>query len=323
MKPKNIERHLRQKVDDWLESIEDEKVRALAAQGTICMGGAIASLLQNEKINDYDLYFKDKETCKAVAEYYVQKFLENPPSEFRDGGHDVEIAVVDDSGGMDDSGRIKIVVKSAGVAGEGGDAADYAYFEGDPDPTDQEAFLSAALGALEEKEGEEGKPYRPIFLSANAVTLSDKIQLVIRFYGKPADVRASYDFVHVTNYWTSWGASNRDRLYLRKDALIALMTKELQVINGGTQYPFAAICRIRKFTKRGFHITAGHVLKLCLAISELDFRDYEVLEEQLTGVDLAYFQELLSYLDAHREDWVGEDNKLKTPYLLDLIDRLL
>lgn len=316
MKPKNIERHLRAKVDNWLESIEDGAVRTLAAQGTICMGGAIASLLLDEKVNDYDFYFKDKETCLAIAKYYVEKFKENPPSKFRSGLSDVEISA------YDDEGRIKIVVKSAGVASEDQSDSGYAYFECDPDPTDQDTFLDTAFAVLE-TDKEEEKPYRPIFLSANAITLSDKIQLVTRFYGKPADVRSSYDFVHVTNYWTSWGVGGRGKLFLRKDALLALMIKELQVINGGTKYPFAAICRIRKFTKRGFHITAGNILKLCLAISELDFRDYKVLEEQLTGVDLAYFRELLAYLDTCKEEWDEGDGKLKAPYLLEIIDRLL
>jgi len=318
MKPKNIERHLRLKFDDWLKSIEDEKVRELVAGHTICMGGAIASLLLDEKVNDYDFYFRDKRTCLAVAKYYVQKFKENPPPKLRDYGRDLEISV------KDDDGRIRIVVKSAGVVSEE-HGVEYAYFESDPDPTDQESFLDTALGVLEMTDDDEEKsPYRPIFLSSNAITLSDGIQLVTRFYGKPTDIRENYDFVHVTNFWTSWGEGRRGKLFLRKDALLALMTKELQVINGGTKYPFAAICRIRKFTKRGFHITAGHVLKLCLAISELDFRDYNVLQEQLTGVDLAYFTELLSYLDTHKNEWASEeDNNLKTPYLLELIDRLL
>ena len=312
MKPRNIERHLRQKVDDWLASIDDEAVHKLAADGTIVMGGAIASLLLDEKVNDYDLYFRNKETCWAVANCYVERFKENPPPKFRGTGEQMPPIEV-----HDDDGRIKIVVKSAGIAGES--ESEYAYFEGDPDPTDQEAFLDAGFAAFEAIAEEDEKPYRPVFLSANAITLSDKVQLVTRFYGSPTDIRGGYDFVHVTNFWTSWSG----KLTLRKDALLALLTKELKVINGGTLYPFAAICRIRKFLRRGFHITAGEILKLCFAISELDLRDYTVLEEQLTGVDWAYFVELLAFLDTHKDECLDEDGKLKTPYVLDLIDRML
>lgn len=310
MKPRNIEKHLRGKISDWLESIEDEQVREVAAKGTIVMGGAIASLILGERPHDYDIYFKDKETTWAVAEYYVDKFKANPPAQFRREGEEIPIDLVDDDG------RIKVVVKSAGVVGE--EAGEYAYFEADPDPTDQAAFLETVFTVAEEEAEEEKPPYRPIFLSTNAITLSDKVQMVIRFYGSPSDVKSTYDFLHVTGYWCSW----TNKLSIAKDALWALLNKELVVINGGTQYPIAAICRIRKFLNRGFHIVAGQVLKLCFAVCELDLSDYTVLEDQLTGVDWAYFQELLSYIRANKDECM-EDGKMRLPYVMELIDRLL
>ena len=311
MKPRNIERHLRRKIDDWLGSIEDEGVRELAANGTIVMGGAIASLLLGEKVNDYDIYLKDKETCRAVAQYYVDKFKANPPAKFRKSGEEVPIMLIDDDG------RIKIVVKSAGVISEEG--GEYAYFEGDPPgEAGQDAFLENVFMAAEEEiDDEEKPPYRPVFLSANAITLSDKVQIIIRFYGKPSDVKATYDFVHCTGYWCSW----TNKLSINKDALLALLNKELVVISGGSRYPFAALCRVRKFLGRGFHITAGQLLKLCFTINELALKDYRVLEDQLTGVDIAYFMELLAYIRANKDEAM-EDGKIKVPYLIDLIDRL-
>jgi len=310
MKSRNIERHLRAKIDDWLESIEDEAIRELAAKGTIVMGGAIASLILGERPHDYDIYFKDKETTWAVAKYYADKFKANPPARFRKGSEEVPIELVDDDG------RIKVVVKSAGVVGE--EATEYAYFEADPDPTDQDAFLETVFTVAEEAEEEEKPPYRPIFLSTNAITLSDKIQMVIRFYGSPSDVKSTYDFLHVTGYWCSW----TNKLSITKGALWALLNKELVVINGGTQYPVAAICRIRKFLNRGFHINAGQILKLCFAVNELDLADFKVLEDQLTGVDWVYFQELLSFIQANKDECM-EDGKMRLPYVMELIDRLL
>src|SRR3546814_5492753 len=66
-------------------------------------------MLLGEKINDFDLYFTDHATTKAVAEYYVKRFeVKN-----RSG---IPCAIsVDDA-----DGRVRIVVKSSGIASEEG-----------------------------------------------------------------------------------------------------------------------------------------------------------------------------------------------------------
>jgi hypothetical protein len=50
----------------------------------------------------------------------------------------------------------------------------------------------------------EPEPYRPVFLTTNAITLSDDVQLVIRFYGTPGEIHDVYDFEHCKCYWCSW-----------------------------------------------------------------------------------------------------------------------
>src|SRR3546814_5317531 len=74
-----------------------------------------------EKINDFDLYFTDHATTKAVAEYYVKRFeVKN-----RSG---IPCAIsVDDA-----DGRVRIVVKSSGIASEEGAISEYEYFESSP-----------------------------------------------------------------------------------------------------------------------------------------------------------------------------------------------
>lgn len=67
-KAKTIKSVLRKKVDDWLASIEDEEVRKLAQKNTVVTGGCIASMLLGEPVNDFDIYFQDFATTKAVAE---------------------------------------------------------------------------------------------------------------------------------------------------------------------------------------------------------------------------------------------------------------
>ena len=67
----------------------------------------------------------------------------------------------------------------------------YKYFEMRPEE-EQQDFMES-LGALESSDD---KPkYRPVFLSQNAITLSDRMQIVIRFHGLPNQIHDNYDFV--------------------------------------------------------------------------------------------------------------------------------
>ena len=70
--------------------------------------------------------------------------------------------------------------------------------------------------------------------------------------------------------------------------------KELRY--NGSLYPVAAMFRMRKFIQRGWKINVGQMFKIAYDISNLDLNDISVLREQLTGVDVAYFMEVLSKL---------------------------
>lgn len=191
MKAKTIRRILRQKVDAWLASIEDSTVRDLAAKNTIVTGGAIASMLLDEQVNDYDLYFKTYELALAVARYYVSKFKVETRK-----GITCRIFVADGDGFEISNDRkvdrIKIVIKSAGIASEEGTQVPYEYFESraEGEGGNYVASVMQDPGTIEDtyeetealalQEDVDGKPqYRPVFMSTNAITLSQRIQLVI------------------------------------------------------------------------------------------------------------------------------------------------
>ena len=74
MKTKTIKAVLRKKIDDWIASIEDPELIERLRKYTIVTGGAIASMLLREPVNDYDIYFRTRETALAVAQYYVSRF---------------------------------------------------------------------------------------------------------------------------------------------------------------------------------------------------------------------------------------------------------
>lgn len=312
MKAKTIKKVLRAKVDQWIASIEDEALRDMVAKNTIVTGGAIASMLLREPVNDFDIYFRNHATTKAVAEYYVKRFETKNAK-----GIPCKI-YVDDT-----EGRIKVVIKSAGIASEDGAEAPYEYFEsraadeadgyvgevmGDPGEI-EEAYQETEALALEAED--DGKPqYRPVFMSSNAITLSHRVQIVLRFYGEPDAIHENYDFVHCTNYWTSWD----NELVLRQPALEALLSKELRYT--GSKYPVCSIIRLRKFIARGWSVNAGQILKMVMQVSELNLTDPKVLEDQLTGVDSAYFIQLMTKL---REK---DPDKVNSAYLVEIIDRM-
>lgn len=312
MKAKTIRKIFRKLLDSWLETIEDKPTKELAAKNTIITGGSIASMLLGEPINDFDFYFRDKETTLAIAKYYVSKFKPKTAA-----GIPCNIYV------HQEGERIMVVIKSAGIASEEGTETPYEYFEGRPDeaaegyvgevmtdPGDiEDAYQETEELALDAKD--EGKAkYRPVFMSTNAITLSHRVQIILRFYGKPDEIHANYDFVHCTNHWSSWD----DELVLRPQALEALLTRELRYV--GSKYPICSLIRLRKFIKRGWTVNAGQILKMVMQASELDLKDIRVMQDQLTGVDAAYFIQLMQQLKEK------DPEKINTAYLVEIIDRM-
>ncbi len=304
MKAKHARMMIGKKFDDWVSSIQDERVKTLVKENTLISGGCIVSALTGTDVNDFDVFFRNKETTEAVAEYYVARFKNNPPTRFKDQpGRLVDIRV--DSSGE----RVKIVVKSAGVASEDGSNS-YKYFEqyATDEPGDQ--FLDEVTKDAQDTVAE-GEKYRPVFMSANAITLSHKIQVVVRFYGEAEEVHSSFDFVHCTCWWDS-----KDRkLMLPPAALEAMLAKEL-IYTGGSKYPICAMIRTRKFLGRGWHITAGQYLKIAWDISQLDLTNIETLEDQLVGVDSAYFLQVIAALRDKGQE------KIEVAYHFELIDRI-
>lgn len=293
--------------DRWCESIKDENVRNLVKENTILTGGSIVTLLTENSVNDFDFYFRNKETALAVAKYYVNQLKKNPPRFVT--GDAVSIWVEHDKD--PDPNRVKIVVKSAGVTGADG-SVPYGYFEQNPD-VNQEEFLDNMIKVADEKEDKDKskEPFRPVFATSNAISLSDKTQVIIRFYGEPAQIHENYDFVHCTNYWTSW----ERRVTVNAEALECILTKELRYI--GSKYPVCSMFRVRKFIQRGWTITAGQMMKIAFQINDLDLDKYEVLEDQLTGVDYAFFSQLLDAVRAK------DASNVDRAYIMSLIDRMV
>lgn len=308
MKVKTINAILGKKLSEWCGTLPEDLGKEVE-KNAIITGGCIASMLLREPVNDYDVYFRKRETALAVAKHYVKEFIASRKDA---KGIDIPIFV------EDDGDRIKIVVKSAGVASDDDSGGEYDYFEGRP-PEEAAAYIGEVMDDhaeiqdlhedLEEKALENDDPYRAVFMSTNAITLSQKIQIITRFFGEPDEIHENYDFVHCTNYWTK-----KTGVVLREGTLESLLTKELRYV--GSRYPVCSIIRTRKFIARGWTINAGQFVKMCFQTSQLDLTDIAVLEDQLTGVDVAYFHEVIKKLKDKDKETV------ESAYLIEIINRL-
>lgn len=295
MNSKNIKRHLGAKMRDWLSSIDNDDLKEVIKNNTIVTGGAIVSLLTGEPVNDYDVYFKTKEACLAVAGYYVEiwnKSHEDKPVQLR----------YDEA-----TGKIDCFIQSKGIADEDEEDVNSIAYNFDTMDVDDTPAEDEVSGNTKEK-------YRPRFITSNAITLSDKIQIVTRFYGDVDEIHKNYDFVHCTCAWSSWD----NQVFLPSKALECIINKELVYV--GSRYPLCSIVRTRKYIDRGFHINAGQYVKMCMQLNELNLKDVNVLEDQLTGVDTAYFQMLIEEIKKNMEA-TGNDS-IDSSYVIQLIDKL-
>jgi hypothetical protein len=325
MKKTTIRTVLNKKIRNWLNTIQDEDVQKIASDNVLVCGGAIASMLLGEKPNDYDFYFKTIDAAEAVTKYYVKKFNEsNKIKSINSYSAEVHKKFITNCKGIEEE-RIVIYMKSAGVAGE--NQSEYKYFESETEVATEEFFeslnvLDTITNDLTEDPAEtteevitklkaEKERYRPVFLTDNAITLSDKVQLIIRFYGDVNAIHANFDFVHAM---CSYDYSN-GTLILPQESLEALLSRTL--VYQGSLYPIASVFRLRKFIERGFRITAGQLLKIIWQINELDLKNMNLLKEQLVGVDMAYMRELITALEKE-----GQPFNIDSTYISKLIDEI-
>lgn len=317
MQKKTINRNIRKKLEEWLFSIKDETLRKDVEKSLLVSGGCIASMFLNEPVNDYDIYIQDKEVLLRLANYYSRGIVHTVP---HSSGGTTEIE--SDFIVLDGAERYNIL-KSFYLKN----------YNLDLDTEDAKKHLStndselavryknlkenqirldiSSIGVRVNLKDEEknAKLYKVAFLSPNAISLTDNIQIVLRFYGNAEEVHKNFDFVHATNYYTA-----KEGVVINLEAMESLITKDLKY--KGSLYPVTSMIRIKKFLKRGWNINAGEMLKIAMQISELDLSNPEVLEEQLIGIDIAWFSKLIEVLR-------GLDaNKMVASYINEIIDRV-
>lgn len=273
MQEKTIRKNIQSKLTEWLDSITDETLRKRVKENCLLSGGSITSMLLNIDVNDYDIYIKKIDVLIDLTNYYIKGL----------DGVEMLVGVMKESYIKDLEERYD---KESEVIMSARAVAIRTLHE------DQvKLYFPASKGGIKVNEGKDPKDlhYQPLFLSPNAISLSDNIQIVIRFHGDDVAIHKTFDFIHATNYFTFEAG-----LMLNKEALTSIITHQLKY--QGSFYPLTSIIRMKKFIKRGWNINAGEILKIMFQISELDLKNPDVLEEQLIGVDVAYFGILIEIL---------------------------
>jgi hypothetical protein len=323
MKRKIINAIITKKFSEWTATIEDAEVKKLVEKNTIITGGCIASMINGEEVKDYDVYFTNQETVLATARYYIGKFKTAKPD-----GPDIKIYLGTDF--TQENSALRKRIEEIGALpdddpGKDKELLDFYFYHKDFNDPERVYLYIQSLGIATETEimddsenpldesledPEKKEKYRPVFFSSNAITLSNKIQIVTRFYGDAAEIHKNFDYLHATNYWTS----EKGQVELDLAAYEACHNKELIYV--GSKYPVCSLFRMRKFISRGFTISAGEILKIAMNINEFNMTKIPVLRDQLIGVDSAYFNSLIEGLK-HKDDGIVNRN-----YVTELINRM-
>jgi hypothetical protein len=305
MQLKTIKKIITAKMEEWLSTIEDKALQAKVRKNIVVSGGCITALLQKVPVNDFDVYIQDMDVLVALAKYYFGGTNGGDNQVWDGRKKDMLVKNFCESKRNYREAEHKGVVE--GFAWDQSEAA-VRLKTLQPDQVKLN-IQSAGIRYDQAETNKENKKYQVAFLSQNAISLTDDVQIVLRFSGTVENIHKTFDFIHATNYFTF-----AEGVVLNMEALQSIITKSL--VYQGSLYPLTSIIRMKKFILRGWTINAGEILKIMFQISELDLRNIEVLEQQLIGVDIAYFAKLIEVLrNSGKEDFTSA-------YLSSLIDKV-
>jgi hypothetical protein len=130
-----------------------------------------------------------------------------------------------------------------------------------------------------------------LYITKNAITYSNGVQIILKFSGEPEEVVRKFDFAHTKGYWLQ-------ETGVRTSAEMLSATLSKNLVYTGSTYPLSSFFRTRKFIKRGWRLSAGNSLKLAIDIWRLDLRNPTILKEQLYGIDILYLLPIVKYVES-------------------------
>jgi len=168
---RTIKNHLRGVLLEFSSDIQDTDVRECFERDACIMGGAIVSLYTNTDVNDYDIYFKTKESAIKFVRYAIhqrKKSFETPNNN--------QLSVSE------------TVIKN--IRNEEEDRLIISKWPSKP--ADEDRLIIARSGKLRDTDSR--FPLKAI--TNNAISFGGKIQVIFRFWGDYEKLRRSFDFIH-------------------------------------------------------------------------------------------------------------------------------
>ena len=124
-----------------------------------------------------------------------------------------------------------------------------------------------------EKMLEQKGVFIPTLFTENAINLTDKIQLITKFAGKPQSVVEQFDWQHIKSHF-----SMKDGLVISDDTYKLIVEKEL--IYTGSNYPLSSLLRLRKYIKKGWTVSTKTIVHIIIdllgAFEPIKYSEYEI-----------------------------------------------
>jgi len=266
MKAINIKSKIKCVIDDFikygLEPEFDSYFINEFKENVQVFGGSIASMLMGEKVNDYDIYFKDFHFALKFAE----KMCNIRNKSLKTSARQIYAETIEFVDSKGETGE-RIFIKNSAKG--------------------KEERLMMAVAGGEQRELKHGIAA----ITNNAISFRSDIQVIIRFTGDYHKIVKNFDFIHAQCCY-DYSLNN---LFIPHRALQSMLSKSL--FYTGSLYPISSVIRTRKFLKRGWDISVGQLLKMAFQINNLNLDDRQTLLDQIVGVDLLYIQAFYAKLN--------------------------
>lgn len=97
------------------------------------------------------------------------------------------------------------------------------------------------------------------------------------------------------------------------------IARRILMFNPESKYPICALGRVKKYVKKGYHISGAEIVKMSLCVANLEMNNYTDLKEQLLGIDTFLFKDLTDDLiEKH-----GKDAKIDYGMVMEMIEESL
>lgn len=296
---KAIKSICRNKIDDLCKYIYKFDVDLSIELKKHCFvsGGAITSLLIGENPNDFDIYIDDVNVLEKICFFYTNQWNNN---------HKMKKTFNIIKHIEDNQQYVEIQVQSSGIVKDED-------IDMDEQVDEYNVIPSEIIDDIDNIK-EQTKEYKIKYITSNALSLTNDIQIVCRFCGKPSEIFKNYDFIHTMQAYVRFN----DELLLNTKSLTSIMSKRLEY--NGSLFPICSLFRMRKFIQRGWTISSMEILKIAYQISKLDLDNIEILKGQLIGCDYFYMLSFCNALQKWREE--NPDIEFNSEYMFELIENV-